>query len=237
MNGDELQDYYGLLGVPRSATVSEIHKAYWRLASRSHPDKGGNHESMVRLVEAWKILSDPDKRARYDQLIKYRNDGWRSRKFNADVQEARRHAKEHAAQSWAEFEEIYQKAFYTFNRDFYGEDIEKNAAGPYSPLMAAKSTTTATTHSVKNTPASAVTTSRVVSVIITIALLFATVTVSLFFYRHYIGIGRYVPLEAQDGSTVLMLDTASGTVYSAEKKDGILATPWKERVPAVPRQQ
>jgi hypothetical protein len=70
-----------------------------------------------------------------------------------------------------------------------------------------------------------------------IALLFATITASLFFYRHYIGIGRYVPLEAQDGSSVLMLDTASGTVYSAEKNDGILITPWKERIPAVPRQQ
>ena len=133
MNASELRDYYRLLGVPYSATVSEIHKAYWQKASRSHPDRGGSHEAMVRLVEAWKILSDPGKRARYDQLFRYQHDGWQSRKFNDDVRDARKGAEEYATRSWAKFEDIYQKAFYTFNRDFYGKDFDRKAAGPLLP--------------------------------------------------------------------------------------------------------
>ncbi len=66
---------------------------------------------MVRLVEAWKILSDSEKRSRYEQLLNSRHEGWRNRKFTVDMQDARKGAAEHVSRSWAEFEEIYQKAF------------------------------------------------------------------------------------------------------------------------------
>jgi curved DNA-binding protein CbpA len=215
MNADDVINYYGVLGVQQSATVSEIHKAYWHLASRCHPDKGGRHEDMVQLVEAWKILSDPDKRARYDQLLKYRHDGWRSRQFNDDVQDARKHAKDDAVRSWAEFESIYQKAFYTFNQDFYGEEMNGKAAGPYSPLMRSKISTLQGEESAKNRlPGNVSNTAggTMLAYSITAIILLVIMMVAFFFYRNYCGIGRLVPLGKQDSGSILILDTTTGAV-------------------------
>lgn len=227
MDSGKLRDYYGLLGVPATATGSEIHKAYWHRAYRCHPDMGGSHDEMVRLVEAWKILSDPEKRSRYDQLLKYRHDGWQSRKFNNDVLDARQRAEAHAAMSWAEFEEIYQKAFYAFNKDFYGEDIDVKAAGPYSPLLNPESKTGESKNRVKTSPSGKVVKSeysRVFASITKIVILFTVIIAALFVYKNYSGIGRYVPLEQHGSSNTLILDTSNGTVYSVEKHDGALST-------------
>ena len=229
MNAGELRDYYGLLGVPQTATVSEIHRAYWKQASRSHPDRGGSHEAMVHLVEAWKILSDPRKRARYDQLLKSRHDGWQSRNFDDDVLDARKRAEGDASCSWAEFEEIYQKAFYTFNKDFYGEEIDEKAAGPYSPLMGSKS------KPADRTPNRARSTMLVY--ILKAVILFAAVVAALFIYRDYSSVGRYMPLGQQDASHLLMLDTTNGAVYSVEKRDGTLSYSWEKTVPPFPREK
>jgi len=212
------KDYYSLLGVAKNATVSEIHKAYWQRASLCHPDRGGSHEEMVQLVEAWRILSDPEKRSRYDQLRAYSHDGWRSRKFNADVHDARTHAEGDATSSWAEFEEIYQKAFYTFNQDFYGEDIDKKAAGPYSPLMVSKEARK--DRAEKSRPSEK---SPIFAFLMKTVILFIAVVAALVFYRNYLNVGRYVPLGQQDTSHTLVLDTTNGTVYSVEKQDGSLA--------------
>ena len=238
MNTDEMRDYYGLLGVPQTATISEIHKAYWQRASRNHPDKGGSHEAMVQVVEAWKILSDPEKRSRYDQLLKDRSSGWRSRKFDEDVLDARKRAEGYADRSWAEFEEIYQKAFYTFNQDFYGEEINGKTAGPYSPLMGSKSRGVRSEGTSKSKWTDRVLGSAGGTMFAHIAktvLLFVAIVAALLFYRNYTGIGRYVPLE-RDATNVLMLDTTNGAVYSVEKKDGTLSSPWKETIPPFPRE-
>jgi molecular chaperone DnaJ len=64
-------DYYGILGVPRNAKDAEIKKAYRRLARRNHPDVNpgdkGAEERFKRVQEAYDVLSDPKKRAMYDQ--------------------------------------------------------------------------------------------------------------------------------------------------------------------------
>jgi curved DNA-binding protein CbpA len=233
MNTGELRDYYRVLGVSRAATVSEIHKAYWQQAARCHPDRGGSHEAMVRLVEAWRILSDPGSRARYDQLFKFRHDGWRSRKFNDDVQEARKRAQGGSRRSWEEFEAVYQKAFYTFNQDFYGEDTEGKAAGPHSPLMVDKggggrseeagkrSSPERTLNSVGGT---------MFSYCMKTFILIAAILAVFLLYRNYSGMGRYVPLGPQNTARLLILDTATGAVYTVDKRDNTLSTPWKETV-------
>jgi len=234
MSTDNLGNYYELLGIPIDSAVSDIHKAYWHKAARCHPDRGGSHEEMVRLVEAWKILSDPTKRSRYDQLLKFRHDGWHSTKFNEDVQDARRRAKEDAARSWSEFETIYQKAFYTFNQDFYGEDMEGKAAGPYSPLMGTKRTGGQQAAGVAESTLNSVGRTMFIYIMKTF-ILFAAILAALLFYRNYSGVGRYVPLGQQDASSLLILDTTNGAVYSVHKRDGALASPWKEMVAPFPR--
>ena len=68
----EFQDYYRTLGVPRSATQAEIKKAFRKLARESHPDKHPGDSLAERrfkeINEANAVLSDPAKRAKYDQF-------------------------------------------------------------------------------------------------------------------------------------------------------------------------
>ena len=69
----EYKDYYATLGVARDATADEIRKAYRKLARKYHPDVSKEADAEVRMKEvneANAVLSDPEKRAAYDQLGK-----------------------------------------------------------------------------------------------------------------------------------------------------------------------
>jgi curved DNA-binding protein len=61
-----MKDLYAVLGVPRTASDSDIKKAYRRLASQHHPDKGGNTQQFQEIEEAYRVLSDPAARQQHD---------------------------------------------------------------------------------------------------------------------------------------------------------------------------
>jgi len=68
----DYKDYYQVLGVSRSAGADEIRSAYRKLALKYHPDRNPGdkqaEEKFKEMNEAYQVLSDPQKRARYDQL-------------------------------------------------------------------------------------------------------------------------------------------------------------------------
>lgn len=72
----EFQDYYDVLGVPRDASQEDVKKAYRKLALKWHPDRHPEEERdearnrFTRIGEAYEVLSDPEKRERYDRFGK-----------------------------------------------------------------------------------------------------------------------------------------------------------------------
>ena len=69
---DNKRDYYEVLGVQKGASAEEIKKAYRKLALKYHPDRNPDNkeaeEKFKEAAEAYEILSDDDKRSRYDQF-------------------------------------------------------------------------------------------------------------------------------------------------------------------------
>jgi curved DNA-binding protein CbpA len=66
INGNDYESYYQLLGIPSSASFSQIKKAYRLKASEFHPDKGGSEDDFSKISTAYSVLSSPTKRHEYD---------------------------------------------------------------------------------------------------------------------------------------------------------------------------
>lgn len=61
-----MTDYYSILGIQRNASADDIKKAYRKMASQHHPDKGGDTARFQQIEEAYRILGDENSRAQYD---------------------------------------------------------------------------------------------------------------------------------------------------------------------------
>lgn len=79
---ENFRNYYEILGIARDASAEEIKKVYRRLARQYHPDLNPGdkaaEEKFKDLSEAYEVLSDPNKRAQYDQLGRF----WKQRGFD-----------------------------------------------------------------------------------------------------------------------------------------------------------
>ena len=64
-------DYYETLGVNHTTDAKGIKNAYRKLASKHHPDKGGNAEQFKKVQEAYDVLGDPQKKHEYDNPNPY----------------------------------------------------------------------------------------------------------------------------------------------------------------------
>jgi molecular chaperone DnaJ len=112
------EDYYAILGVSRNAKEPEIKKAYRRLARKNHPDVNPGDKSaeerFKKIQQAYDVLSDPKKRAMYDQY------GFYSENF-----------KEQASGRNTGFREGFGRGY-----DFSGMDFGESGQGSFRDLFA-----------------------------------------------------------------------------------------------------
>jgi len=66
---EPVQSLYDVLDVPRTVSSSELRRAFWRAALKTHPDRGGDAESFQKIQNAYGILSSKKRRAAYDMGV------------------------------------------------------------------------------------------------------------------------------------------------------------------------
>ena len=79
-----MPDHYATLGVARTATADEIKRAFRKLASKNHPDKGGDTQKFQEIQAAYDTLGDTAKRAQYDNPQPQFNSSGGGPNFNAN---------------------------------------------------------------------------------------------------------------------------------------------------------
>ena len=98
----EFIDYYKILGVDKNASEEDIKKAYRKLARKHHPDLNPNdkeaNKKFQQINEANEVLSDPDKRKKYDQ---YGKDWQHAEQFEQAKQQRQQHAQSDSGYSFS----------------------------------------------------------------------------------------------------------------------------------------
>ena len=91
-------DYYKILGIQKTASEDDVKKAYRKLARKLHPDLNPNdkeaNKKFQQINEANEVLSDPEKRKKYDQYGEQYGENWE----NAEQFEKARQSGAHAGQ-------------------------------------------------------------------------------------------------------------------------------------------
>jgi curved DNA-binding protein len=122
----KFQDYYEVLGLKRDASAEDIKRAYRKLALKWHPDRHQNGEQsqaedrFKRISEAYEVLSDPEKRKRYDQF----GENWEHGQEFTPPPGARRMTRE-------EFEQAFGggSGFSDFFTSIFGDQVRSDFAG------------------------------------------------------------------------------------------------------------
>jgi len=123
--------YYDILGITPDASSEVIKQAYRERAMKWHPDRGGSHEKMVLINEAWFILSNPITRKNYNSLIRNNNDHFFQQSMYEDVASAKKAAQDYPKE-WHAFEYWLDKLFKDFTDVKYGGFIYPSVKGSIS---------------------------------------------------------------------------------------------------------
>ncbi len=115
-----VKDYYKILGVNENATEDEIKKAFRKLAKQYHPDMNPGDKSaeakFKEINEAHEVLSNKEKRARYDQMRKYSDSGF-------DFSYAKRPGQSYNYQGNFDFSDIFSDLFSGKRKTGFTSDI------------------------------------------------------------------------------------------------------------------
>ena len=115
-------DYYQVLGVPKTATEKEIKDAYRKLARKHHPDLNPNdpeaNKKFQQLNEANEVLSDPEKRKKYD---KYGENWQRGEEYEQYQQQQRQNQQSYTGGQASSFEGFGGEDFSDFFQSMFGQ--------------------------------------------------------------------------------------------------------------------
>jgi hypothetical protein len=110
MNFDALKDYYRILRIPMDACLETIKKAYRSKAMECHPDRGGSHQAMLDVIEAFQILANSETRRHYDDARHELFNQNTQTIIQSDISRARENA-ENYPRDWNDFDSWLQKDF------------------------------------------------------------------------------------------------------------------------------
>ena len=118
-----MENYYKILGAEPDSDFSQIKKAFRKKALEYHPDRGGTHVEMVKINEAWEVLSNKQLRRQYDNLLK--NGKQDSQFFDEAKQRAQTYEK-----SWDEFDTWLSVIGRDFTNAQYGSCLLYTSPSP-----------------------------------------------------------------------------------------------------------
>src|SRR5687768_16516040 len=122
----EFIDYYKILGLDKNASAEDIRKAFRKLARKHHPDLNPNdkeaHKRFQQINEANEVLSDPEKRKKYDQ---YGKDWKHAEQFEQAKQQQGRG---HAERTGSTYESFDDDRFSDFFESLFGTGSQRSQA-------------------------------------------------------------------------------------------------------------